>query len=75
MRIITLFSICVGFAAVFCITGQANAAQKVQRTMDTARFKAIHECSVSSAKYPEYVWGNVKLYVYRACMAAHGQPE
>jgi hypothetical protein len=43
--------------------------------MDTARFKAIHECSVSSAKYPEYVWGNVKLYVYRACMAAHGQPE
>jgi hypothetical protein len=43
--------------------------------INTARAAAIRECNLASAKYPEYVWGNVKLYIYRSCMSARGQRE
>jgi hypothetical protein len=39
------------------------------------RAQAIHECSVLAEQYPEYLWGNMEIYQYRACMAEHGQPE
>jgi hypothetical protein len=38
-----------------------------------ARAAAIHECSVSAAKYLDYSWGNTEMYVYRTCMAGHRQ--
>jgi len=75
MRTVSYISICIGFACILCIPSGASEAQNLDRAMGAARVKAIHDCSVASVKYPEYVWGNVKLYVYRACMAAHGQPE
>ena len=41
----------------------------------TARASAIRECATSADKYPEYVWGNFEMFVYRACMTNHGQLE
>jgi hypothetical protein len=38
-----------------------------------ARAAAIHECSVSAAKYLDYSWGSTEMYVYRTCMAGHRQ--
>jgi hypothetical protein len=37
--------------------------------------QAIHQCSVLAARYPQYLWGNLEIYQYRACMAEHHQPE
>jgi len=39
------------------------------------RAQAIHECSLLAARYPQYLWGNLEIYQYRACMTEHGQPE
>jgi len=39
------------------------------------RAAAIHECSVPAGKFTQHVWGDTELYVYRACMAEHGQKE
>jgi len=39
------------------------------------RAQAIHECSVLAARYPQYLWGNLEIYQYRACMTDHGQLE
>jgi hypothetical protein len=41
----------------------------------TDRAAAIHECSVRAGKFTQHVWGDTELYVYRACMAEHGQKE
>ena len=43
--------------------------------MSAARAQAIHECNAKSGKYVEHTWGNNEIYIYRACMAEHGQPE
>ncbi|ARP97937.1 hypothetical protein [Pseudorhodoplanes sinuspersici] len=40
-----------------------------------ARAAAIHECSARAAQYPEWEYGNTEFYIYRACMAEHGEPE
>jgi hypothetical protein len=39
------------------------------------RAAAIHECSVRAGKFTQHGWGDTELYVYRACMAEHGQKE
>jgi hypothetical protein len=39
------------------------------------RAQAIHQCSVLASRYPQYLWGNLEIYQYRACMAEHHQPE
>lgn len=43
--------------------------------ISAARAAAVHECSVRAAQYPEWEYGNTELYIYRACMAEHGQVE
>jgi hypothetical protein len=40
-----------------------------------ARAAALRECSAIAAQYPEYEWGNMEIFQYRACMAEHGQVE
>jgi len=45
------------------------------RKISPERAHAIHECSVLADQYPEYDWGNMEIYQYRACMAEHGQEE
>jgi len=39
------------------------------------RAQAIHACSVLASRYPQYLWGNMEIFQYRACMTEHGQPE
>jgi hypothetical protein len=39
------------------------------------RAAAIRECNRAAAKYPEYLWGDFDLQVYRSCMAQRGQQE
>jgi hypothetical protein len=43
--------------------------------MSAARAQAIHECNAKAGKYVEHTWGDNEIYIYRACMAEHGQPE
>jgi hypothetical protein len=48
-------------------------AQSVQTT--PPRAAAIHECNVFASPFALYTWGNWQLYLYRECMAKHGQIE
>jgi len=50
-------------------------AQGGGREISPERAQAIHECSLLAARYPQYLWGNMEIYQYRACMTEHGQPE
>jgi hypothetical protein len=44
--------------------------------MSPARAAAIRECNDEARPYASFVtWGNWQLYIYRACMARHGQVE
>jgi hypothetical protein len=45
------------------------------REISRERAQAIHTCSVLAARYPQYLWGNMEIYQYRACMTEHGQQE
>jgi hypothetical protein len=50
-------------------------AQRSEAGMGAARAQAIHECNAKSGKYIEHTWGDNEIYIYRSCMAEHGQPE
>jgi hypothetical protein len=43
--------------------------------ISAARAAAIHECNLLAARYPLHDWGNTQIYLYRSCMARHGQQE
>jgi hypothetical protein len=43
--------------------------------MSAARAQAIHECNAKAGKYIEHTWGDNEVYIYRSCMAEHGQQE
>jgi hypothetical protein len=51
----------------------AGAAADVQ--ISAGRAAAINECSRLAARYPTNDWGNTDIYLYRSCMARHGQQE
>ena len=51
----------------------AGAAADVQ--ISAARAAALKECSRLAARYPTNDWGNTDIYLYRSCMARHGQQE
>lgn len=48
---------------------------EAQTRMTAARAAAIHECSVLAGRYNEMTYGSTELYLYRSCMARHGQVE
>jgi hypothetical protein len=50
-----------------------GAAADVQ--ISAARAAALKECSRLAARYPINDWGNTESYLYRSCMARHGQKE
>ena len=52
------------------ITGAAADVQ-----ISAARAAALKECSRLAARYPTNDWGNTDIYLYRSCMARHGQQE
>ena len=43
--------------------------------ISAARAAALQECSRLAARYPINDWGNTESYLYRSCMARHGQQE
>ena len=51
----------------------SGAAADVQ--ISAARAAALKECSRLAARYPINDWGNTESYLYRSCMARHGQKE
>ena len=51
----------------------AGAAADVQ--VSAARAAALQQCSRLAARYPINDWGNTESYLYRSCMARHGQKE
>ena len=52
------------------ITGAAADVQ-----ISPARAAAIQGCNRLAARYPIHEWGNTQIYLYRSCMARHGQQE
>ena len=50
-------------------------AQGSRNDVSAARAAAIQACSVAAGRYTEYTWGDMEIYVYRACMAQHRQKE
>ena len=51
----------------------AGAVADVQ--ISAARAQAIQQCNRLAARYPKNDWGNTDIYLYRSCMARHGQQE
>jgi hypothetical protein len=43
--------------------------------ISTARAAALQQCNRLAARYPLHEWGNTQIYLYRSCMARHGQQE
>jgi hypothetical protein len=43
--------------------------------VSAARAAALRECNARANQYPEWEYGNTPLFIYRACMAEHGQVE
>ena len=41
----------------------------------SAREQALRDCSATSNKFIQHVWGDFEIDSYRACMAQHGQRE
>ena len=63
------------FIAALCLTVVPidGAAADVQ--ISAARAAALKECNRLAARYPTNDWGNTDIYLYRSCMARHGQKE
>ena len=53
-----------------CSEGGTSVAAKCEKSK-----RRIHECSVAADRYPQYLWGNMEIYQYQACMTEHGQQE
>ena len=63
-------------ALAFAVTALASPSYAQSgREISRERAQAIHECSLRAARYPQYLWGNMEIYQYRARMTEHGQQE
>ena len=73
-----LIAIAIAFAAT-TLTSPSHAQGRYDAqghyVISTVRAAAIHECSVRASQYPDYLWGTMATYQYRACMAEHDQVE
>jgi hypothetical protein len=69
----TTFGLATTVAALWAAVPFAGAVADVQ--ISAARAAAIQECNRLAARYPTNDWGNTDIYLYRSCMARHGQQE
>jgi hypothetical protein len=53
----------------------AQRSEEGGAAMSAARAQAIHECNAKAGKYIEHTWGDNEVYIFRSCMAEHGQQE
>ena len=58
-------------AASMPLSFAQDGATKINRL----RADAIRTCSTAAAKFPDYSWGNMEMFIYRACMAEHQERE
>ena len=73
-RAATTFGLATTVAALWMAAVPfAGAAADVQ--ISAARAQAIQQCNRLAARYPLHDWGNTDIYLYRSCMARHGQQE
>jgi hypothetical protein len=61
--------------ALVTLIASPTFAQTNGDRMSAGRAAAMRECNRQAAKYPEYVWGDFEINVYRACMTERGQQE
>jgi len=61
--------------AVLCLTVAAIDGATADVQISAARAAALQECSRLASRYPINDWGNTESYLYRSCMARHGQKE
>jgi hypothetical protein len=74
VNVATKFGLATTVAAFLMVAVPfAGAAADVQ--ISAARAAALKECSRLAARYPTNDWGNTDIYLYRSCMARHGQQE
>jgi hypothetical protein len=59
---------------IIASTAPALAQPNGDRT-NAGRAAAIRECNRAATKYPEYLWGDFEIQVYRSCMTQRGQQE
>jgi hypothetical protein len=59
---------------IIASTAPALAQPNGDRT-NAGRAAAIRECNRAATKYPEYLWGDFEINVYRSCTAQRGQQE
>lgn len=62
------------FALAAFSPAQAQTASQ-SASMSNGRAAAIHECAALAGRYAETTYGNTEFYLYRSCMARHGQTE
>jgi len=63
------------FITALCLTVVSIGAAYADVQISAARAAALQECSRLAARYPINDWGNTESYLYRSCMARHGQKE
>ncbi len=70
-------AVVAGYAALGLIFPRVQGHYDAQGhfIITAARAAAIHQCSLLAQQYPEWEYGNTEFYLYRACMANHGEPE
>ncbi|MCC6779614.1 MAG: hypothetical protein IT537_23790 [Hyphomicrobiales bacterium] len=64
----------LGLAALIAAPTNSLRAQTSGYKISAARAQAIKECMAVQKRNPNEAWPSM-LPHYRACMAAHGQPE
>jgi hypothetical protein len=70
----TKFGLATAIAALW-MTALPLASAVAQGGVSAARAAALQECNRLAARYPTNDWGNHGTYLYRSCMARHGQQE
>ena len=68
-------TIALGLALSVSALASPSFAQRSEQHMSAARAAALRECNLKAQKYTQHTWADVQIYIYRACMAEHGQQE
>jgi hypothetical protein len=61
--------------AALSLIAVPTAGAAADGQISKARAAALQECNRLAARYPTNDWGNTPIYLYRSCMARHGQQE
>lgn len=71
----TILSASLGLVAIGAVATPSFAQGDGEVHMTAARAKALRECSALEQRFSESTWGTREIFVYRSCMAEHGQAE